>query len=560
MNLLSPLHFVAAGAHPCIVVPQTQTRPPATIAQSHVVPPCFQVGAASGGAPCPPADRKWILVATILGSSLAFMDGSVVNVALPALQAAFQATSSEIQWVVQGYALFAAALLLLGGAIGDRYGRRHTFLWGVILFALASAACSASVSLGQLISARAVQGVGAALLIPQGLAILSASFPEDERGRAIGTWSAWVTVFAAIGPVTGGWLIQLYSWRLIFLLNLPVVLVILILTPRIPEGRPASGEVPAQPLDRLGATLATLSFAAIIYALSFAPQLGWSNAWVSWPFLGGLILFAWFLHSQARRPNAMMPLSLFLRPRFLAANLLTFLLYGALGGSLYVIPFYLIQVRHYSPSQAGAVFLPLIGLMFLFAARVGTLVPIVGERLLLVLGASLAGAGFAAFAWLDHWTGYFSAVFPAVFLLGCGMTLCAAPLTNAVMSSVAASQTGIASAVNNAISRLAGLVAVSLLALLLAHGFAVDLIARLPYSSLPASLQAQFLNDRARLHDIPIPANLPSGQHAQAVALLDSAFLAGFRHVMLACAVCSWSGGLAVLLLLPPRPHVATAR
>jgi EmrB/QacA subfamily drug resistance transporter len=526
----------------------------AAVAQSHVVLPCIQAGATAGSAPCAPPDRKWILIAIILGSSLAFMDGSVVNVALPTLQSTFHATSGAIQWVVQGYALFGAALLLLGGAIGDRYGRRRTFLWGVSLFALASAACAVSHSLSQLVAARGIQGVGAALLIPQGLSILSASFPEEERGRAIGTWSGWTTVFAAIGPVVGGWLIQVYSWRLIFLLNLPVVLLILFLAPRIPESR-AAGEGAARPLDRLGAGLSTLGFAAIVYALSFASQLGWRNRLVLWPLLGGLVLVALFLRSQASRSNAMMPLSLFRIPRFLAANLLTFLLYGALIGSLYVIPFYLIQVRHYPPAAAGAVFVPLIGLMFLFSARVGALVPRLGERLLLCLGAALAGAGFGAFAWLDSLHGYILSVLPPVLILGCGMTLCVAPLTNAVMSSVAANQTGIASAVNNALSRLAGLVAVSLFALLLSYGFVHSLNAQLGHSGLPVEVQAQFLNDRARLHDIPIPASLPAEQRAQAAVLLDRAFLAGFRLVMLACAISAWSGGLAVLLLLPsPRP------
>ncbi len=539
---------------------QTVTGSVAAVAKSYIVPPCVAIGAAPATSPCGPRDRKWILIAVILGSSLAFMDGSVVNVALPTLQATFHATSAAIQWVVQGYALFGAALLMLGGAIGDRYGRRRTFLWGVALFALASAGCAVSRSLGQLIAARAIQGVGAALLIPQGLSILSASFPEGERARAIGTWSAWITVFAAVGPVTGGWLIQAYSWRLIFLLNLPVVLVIMLLAPRIPESRAAGGGAPAQPLDRLGAGLATLSFAAIVYALSFASQLGWRNRWVGWPLFSGVILFALFLRSQSSRPNAMMPLSLFRIPRFLAANLLTFLLYGALGGALYVIPFYLIQVRHYPPAGAGAVFLPLILLMFLFSARVGALVPKFGERFLLSLGAALAGAGFAAFAWLDNLNGYSRSVFPAVLVVGCGMTLCVAPLTNAVMSSVAENQTGIASAVNNAISRLAALVAVSLLALLLANGFEANLTARLAHSGLPVEVRAQFQNDRARLHDIPVPASLPPGQRAQAAALLDGAFLAGFRLVMLACAISSWSGGLAVFLLLPGSSTVARPR
>ena len=444
------------------------------VPKSHVVPPCAQVGAAPAAAPCAQSDRKWILIAIILGSALAFMDSSVVNVALPTLQSTFHATSSSIQWVVQAYALFGAALLLLGGAVGDRYGRRRAFMWGVALFAIASMGCAAAQSLGQLIAARADPGNGAALLIPQGLSILSASFPEQERGRAIGTWSAWTTVFAAIGPVVGGWLMQAWSWRLIFLLNLPLVLVIVLLAPRIPESR-ALGDGPAQPLDRLGASLATLSFAAIIYALSFASQLGWRNRLVSVPLLGGIVLFALFLRSQANRPNAMMPLSLFRVPRFLAPNVLTFLLYGALGGTLYVIPFYLIQVRHYPPPAAGAVFLPLILMMFLFSARVGALVPRVGERLLLCLGQLWQALDLPPSPGSTSTAGYALSILPPVLLLGCGMTLCVAPLTNAVMSSVPQTQTGIASAVNNALSRLAGLVAVSLLALVLAHGFVSSL-------------------------------------------------------------------------------------
>ena len=375
------------------------TQPTVAVPKSHLVPPCSQVGAGSAGAPCAQPSRKWVLIAVILGSSMAFMDGTVVNVALPTLQSNFHATAAGIQWVVQGYALFAAALLLLGGAIGDHYGRRRTFLCGVALFAMASAGCAASQSLGQLVIARAIQGLGSALLVPQGLSILSVSFPEQDRARAIGTWSAWTSVFGALGPVAGGWLMQAWSWRLIFLLNLPLVLLIMLLAPRIPESR-AMGDGPARPLDQLGATLATLSFAAVIYALSFAPQLGWRDRMVSVPLLAGLVLFALFLGSQ-NRPNAMMPLTLFRIPRFLAPNLLTFLLYGGLGGSLYVIPFYMIQVRHYAPAAAGAVFVPLILIMFVFSARVGTLVPRVGERLLMCAGAALAGTGFAAFAWLD---------------------------------------------------------------------------------------------------------------------------------------------------------------
>lgn len=521
-----------------------------TAPKSPVALPCAQVGAAPVSAPCAQADRKWILVATILGSSMAFMDGSVVNVALPALQSKFHASSGGIQWVLQSYALFGAALLLLGGAIGDQYGRRRTFLWGVALFALASAACSAAFSLGQLIAARSVQGVGAALLIPQGLSIISASFPIEERGRAIGKWSAWSSVFAAIGPVVGGWLLQVWSWRLIFVLNLPLALLVMLLAPRIPESHAESGGGPARPLDRLGATLATLSFAAIIYALSFASQLGWKNPKVGWPLVGGTILLAAFVRSQTGRSNAMMPLSLFRNPRFFAANLLTLLLYGALGGALYEIPFYLIQVRHYAPAAAGAVFLPLIALMFFFSERVGALIPRIGERALLLAGTALTGAGFATLALSDELHSYAGAVLPGVLLLGFGLTLAVAPLTTAVMSSVPEDKTGIASAVNNAISRLAALVAVSLLALLLAQVFSSTLRKQLDLSDFPVEAREQMISNQARLHDTPIPADLNAQQRADAASLLDHAFLTGFRSVMIACAISTWIGALSVSLLL----------
>jgi Major Facilitator Superfamily len=297
-----------------------------------------------------------------------------------------------------------------------------------------------------------------------------------------------------------------------------------------------------------------LSFAAIIYALSFAPELGWRNPKVIGLLVVGVALLAAFLRSQAGRRNAMMPLSLFAIPRFLAANLLTFLLYGALSGALYVIPFYLIQVRHYPPAAAGAVFLPLIALMFFFSARVGALIPKVGERILLITGAAFSGAGFVAFALLDTLHGYIYSVLPGVFLLGIGITLAVAPLTNAVMSSVQQSDTGIASAVNNTISRLAGLLAVSLLSLVLAHGFTVHLRAQLQQSSLPVEARGQLMANRSRLRATPIPAGLTRQQQAETASLLDHAFLSGFRLVMLSCAVASWSGALAVIVLLRKRP------
>lgn len=479
------------------------------------------------------------------------MDGSVVNVSLPTLQSSFHATSGAIQWVVQAYALFSASLLLLGGAIGDRYGRRRAFVFGIVIFALASGACACSISLAQLIAARAIQGVGAALLIPQGLSILASSFPAEERGRSIGIWSAWTSVFTALGPVAGGWLMQVWSWRLVFLMNLPIALLVILLAPRIPESHATREGESAEPIDRLGATLAILAFAAIIYALSFAPEVGWRNPRVLWLFVGGLVLLAAFILSQLGRRNAMMPLEFFRNPRFLAANFLTFLLYGALGGALYVTPFYLIQVRHYTPANAGAVFLPLIALMFIFSSRVGDLIPRIGERALLAVGATLSGAGFAAFALLDGQRGYVFAILPGVLLLGAGITLVVAPLTTAVMSSVPETATGIASAVNNALSRFAGLLAVSLLSLVLARGFGASLDAQLGRSALPVRAREQLTASQSHLHDTPIPTDLTANQRIEVGSLIDRAFLSGFQLVMFSCAAGSLAGALAVLFLLP---------
>jgi MFS family permease len=347
----------------------------------------------------------------------------------------------------------------------------------------------------------------------------------------------------------GGWLLQAWSWRLIFLLNLPLALLVLVLAPRIPESR-AGVDGKAQPLDWMGAMLATASFAAIIYGLSFAPEAGWRNPRVLTPLIGGGLLLAAFLWSQAGRPNAMMPLSLFRIPRFLAANLLTFLLYSALYGSMFVIPFYVIQVRHYPPVEAGAVFLPLVTMMFFFSARVGAMAERVGERRLLAGGAASVGVGFCLFALLSGAGGYWRSLLPGVLMLGVGVTLAVAPLTTAVMSSVPQEKTGVASAVNNALSRLAGLVAVSVLVFVLAHGFSTRLAEELDKSSLPAAARQQMTAQQARLHDTPIPQGLTAAQHTEATGMLDRAFFAGYRTVMVWCAVSAWLGGFAVVVLL----------
>ena len=302
-------------------------------------------------APCSKIAGRWVLVATTLASSMAFIDSTVVNVALPALQTNLNATIVDVQWVIEAYSLLLSALLLVGGSLGDHYGRRRIFLLGVALFALASAWCGFAPNIHQLIVARATQGFGAALLVPGSLAIISSSFPENERGRAIGTWSGFGAITTAIGPVIGGWLIEHVSWRAVFFINIPIALLIILISLwRVPE----SYDKESQGLDWWGAMAAALGLGALVYGLIESSRLGFSDRSVVVALMGAAALLALFLIIEARIPNPMLPLELFRSRTFSGANLLTFLLYGALGGILFFLPLNLIQVQHYSATAAGA--------------------------------------------------------------------------------------------------------------------------------------------------------------------------------------------------------------
>ncbi|MGM9490125.1 MFS transporter [Ideonella sp. YS5] len=509
-------------------------------------------GEAAASPPCSAAGRRWTMLAAILGSGMAFADGTVVNVALPALQRTLGATASEAQWVIEAYALLLSALLLVGGALGDRYGRRRIFMIGVAIFAAASLACALSATPGQLIAARAVQGLGAALLVPGSLSLISANHAESERGAAIGTWSAFSGITAAIGPVLGGYLIDHASWTWAFLMNLPIGVALLLMQSRVPESR--GGAAGAQRPDVAGALLATIGLAGLVFALVEAPGRGWMAPVVLAAGLGGIAGLVLFIVVEARSREPMLPLSLFRNRHFSATNLLTLLLYAALGGGLYFVPLNLIQVQGYGATAAGAAMLPFIAIMFLLSRWAGRLVDRWGPRRPLVLGPAIAALGFVAFALPGVGGRYVTTILPAMGLLGLGMAITVAPLTTTVMNSVGEARAGIASGVNNAVSRAAGLLAVAVLGVLMAARFEPRLEHELEMARLPPAVVQAVWQQRDRLAAVEAPTGTQRAAADQVKQAVGKSFIDGYRAVMLACAALALLGaGSAALLIRRSR-------
>jgi EmrB/QacA subfamily drug resistance transporter len=492
-----------------------------------------------------PPSEMWVLVATILGSSMAFIDGSVVNVALPVLQVDLNATAADVQWVVEAYLLLLASLVLLGGTLGDHFGRRRIFAAGIALFSLASVWCGLSPNIGSLILARAVQGIGAALLVPGSLAIISASFNASQRGRAIGTWSGFTSITSAIGPVLGGGLVQYASWRWVFFLNVPLaVIVLVILFLYVPESR---DEATRGGLDWRGALLATIGLGAIVYALIEAGSLGILHPLVLSILAVGIIIFVAFLLLEARISNPMIPLTLFRSSSFSGANLLTLLLYAAMNGITFYLPFNLIQVQGYPPTLAGLALLPFVLLMFSLSRWAGGLVDRYGARLPLVVGPVIAAIGFALFAVPSIGGTYWLTFLPAVLVMGLGMTITVAPLTTVVMGSVEERHAGIASGINNAVARTAGLLAIAVLGIVVVASFQNNLVHQLAQLPLPASVQQTIAAQGHRLAAIQLPGGISGEARTQIKQAIDEAFVASFRLAALICsalgllgACCSW--------------------
>ncbi len=476
---------------------------------------------------------RWILAATILASSMAFIDSTVVNVAIPTLQTAFRATIVEVQWVVESYGLTLSALILAGGALGDLFGRRLVFLSGVIVFAGASAACGLAPSILALVVARSVQGIGAALLIPGSLAIISASFDEKARGKAIGTWSGFTAITMAFGPVLGGWLIEHGSWRWAFFLNVPLAVAVLAISLwRVPESRGAS----ARRIDWIGTSLVTFGLGGVVTAFLESAKLGWSSFLVVGSLIAGVVCLILFVAVELRTTSPLVPPELFKSRSFLGANLLTLVLYAAIGIFFFLFPTNLIRLHGYSATAAGAAALPMILLMFFLSPWSGSLVSRVGGKVPLTGGPLIVAAAFTLFAFLPAGASYWTTIFPSFLILGFGMTVTVAPLTTVMMASVEQNHAGAASGINNAVARVAGVLAIAVFGLVMVNAFGSSLDRGLAKISLNQNTVHDIQAKKIELAAIETPRELDSESAAAVQRAIFAAFDHGLRIVLVCCA------------------------
>jgi len=480
------------------------------------------------------APGRWVVTATVLGSGMAALDATVVGIALPAIGRDFHAGVASLQWVVDAYTLTLAGLLLLGGTLGDSYGRRKMFVIGTVWFAIASLLCGLAPNAAVLIAARGLQGVGGALLTPGSLAILQASFAEEDRGAAIGAWSGLGGLATAIGPFLGGWLIGAVSWRLVFFINLPLAVAVVAIAARhVPETK-APGPVPR--LDVKGAICISGALAGITYGLIAASADSWGSVSVLVPLAAGLILLGLFILVEARESEPMLPLGVFKSRQFSAANAVTFVVYAALGGLLFLVPIVL-QVAHgYSPVAAGASLLPVTLIMLVLSSRSGALAARIGPRLQMTVGPLVIAASLLLFTRIGDSGDYLTAVLPAVVVFGFGVAINVAPLTATALAAAPADHAGIASAVNNDVARAAGLIAVAVLPALagitgdsylhpaaLAHGFKMAAIMAAAFCAAGGVLAAATIRNPSRTRCVETtPRGIYCGLEAPPLRSLES--------------------------------------
>ncbi len=509
------------------------------------------------GPSTPPRNRFaniCVLAATVSGSSLAIIDSTAINVALPAIQDGFDADITALQWVIESYSLFLGALILVGGVLGDHFGRKRMFAIGVIIFASASAWCGLAEDVMQLIIARGFQGVGAALVVPGSLALLSAHFSHKQRSRAIGQWASFTTLAIMLGPLLGGVLVDTASWRWVFFINLPIAVILLfVLYLGVPESR---NERQVRKLDIAGAAFITLGLGGLVFGLLESARLGFGALEVWGSMAAGVAIILAFIYRQKTSEFPMLPLDLFRSRTFSGANIMTFLLYGAMTGSLFFLPFNLMQVQGWSATEAGAALLPLILLIALFSLAAGKMVAKLGQRLPLTIGACVAALGFALLALPGNDSSYWSGFLPGIAVLGLGLGIAVAPLTIVVMGAVPAERSGLASGVNNAASRVATLMAVAIFGVVMFETYSSQLQDALQAVPLDDTSRVKIAERMADLAGLQPPDSLKASAAEQLRAAVGESFVAGFRAVSLIAAGTALAGGLIAGLTIPPRANV----
>jgi EmrB/QacA subfamily drug resistance transporter len=492
----------------------------------------------------------WVLAAAIIASGMAFIDMSVVNVALPVLQRSIGASFAQAQWVIEAYTLLLSALTLVGGAAGDIYGRRRVFSLGILIFALASAGCGFAGNAPMLIAGRVLQGIGGALMVPGSLALLAAHFPPQHRGKAVGLWSASTGVMVALAPALGGWIVHASSWRWVFLINLPLAAVaLLILGARVPESRSRHG----RKLDLRGAALATGGLGGITFGLIEAGRHSFLDPWVGAPILFGVLALALFISLEALSEQPMIPLGLFRRPVFAGIQAYTFLLWAAIQGALFFVPFRLMQVQGFGPLEAGTALLPFVIVASTLSRWAGGMVDRLGARGPLVAGSLVTALGILLLTLPDATTSYYMGFLPALLVMGAGMGLCAAPVTVVALNAAGPEHVGIASAVNNMVARVGGLIAIAVFGLVLAARFDRSLDRSLEDLALPGPAVAALMPERAKLAGAELPPGLSAEERDALHRSIEQAFVDGYRWAMALAAVLALASTAIAALCFPGR-------
>ncbi|RFS21797.1 MFS transporter [Chitinophaga silvatica] len=497
------------------------------------------------------AAGRWVMASTIMASAMAFIDATALNVVLPALQRSMGATGAQLFWVLNAYLLMLAALILIGGALGDKLGRKKIFMIGIAIFIFGSAACGLSGTIALLIIFRVIQGIGGALMIPGSLSLITSSINDKERGSAIGTWSAVTTLVTMGGPILGGVLADAGLWRYIFFINVPIgIIALLILATKVAENK---DEEDNGKIDYLGAVLIACGLALLTFGFLRMPEKGFRDPFVYGSIIGGIVFMLAFIRAEQKSSNPMMPLSLFRNRTFSGCNLLTLFLYAGLNGGMLFLSLNMIQVQGYTQTQSGLSFLPFTVLMILIARVAGGLADKWGPRLFLTFGPMIAGTGLLMLSLVDQTNGYsdyWSTFFPGICVLGLGMSFTVAPLTATVMGSLPDHLSGIASGTNNAISRIAGVFAVAIFGALVSLFFINTLMQQLHVLNLDTTAYNEIMAQAANLGNAKVPDNIPASEHAAIVTSYHKSFINAYQKIMLLAGILGYAGGLTGFIFI----------